>query len=113
VFEIFYKYVTDLKIMPTIVSGVVSPYWAKHPITWLRKRQIDKQRLSEFGQVITQLVKPGKLMITPRISFGEPFTEEELRQAAGTGKLYDAVINRAKNLFQKSSRHFGDFHIQL
>jgi len=109
VFDIFFKYVKDLKIMPTITSGVVSSRWAKHPITWLRRKQIDKQRLSEFGQVITQLIKPGKLMMTPRISFGETFTEEELRQKAGPGNLYDAVINRAKDLFQESGNHFGDF----
>jgi len=111
VFDTFFKYVKDLRIMPTIASGVVSPYWAKHPITWLRKKQIDKQRLSEFGQVITQLIKPGKLMMTPRISFGEPFTEEELRQESGSGKLYDAVIKHAKNLFQESSNYFGDFQM--
>ncbi len=109
VFDTFYKYVKDLKVMLTITSGVVSPRWAKHPITWLRRKQIDKQRLSEFGQVITQLVKPGKLMMTPRISFGEPFTEKELRQEAGSGKLYQAVIKRAKALLQESGKHFGDF----
>jgi hypothetical protein len=31
-----------LKILPIIISGVISPKWAKHPIIWLRKKQIDK-----------------------------------------------------------------------
>ncbi len=55
VFDVFFRYVKDLKVLPTIVSGVISPKWARHPITWLRRKQIDKQRLAEFGQVIYQL----------------------------------------------------------
>jgi len=109
VFDIFFRYVKGLKVLPTIISGVVSPQWAKHPITWLRKKQIDKQRLAEFGQVITQLRKPGKLMMRPRISIGKPFSEEDLRGEIGPGSLTPAVIARARKLYRKSSATFGDF----
>lgn len=109
VFDTFFKYVKDLKLLPMIVSGVVSPKWVNHPITWFRRKQIDKQRLSEFCQVITQLRKPGSLMMTPRISVGVPFSEHDLRQVVGSGKLHHAVIERAKILFRESSSYFGDF----
>jgi len=109
VFDFFFTKVKDLKILPVVISGVVSPKWVKSPITWLRKEQIDQQRLAEFGQVITQLRKPGKLMLSPRISFGEPYSEQDLRQVVGGSKLYQAVLERAKSLFHKSSQHFGDF----
>jgi len=109
VFDTFFKYVKDLRVLPTIVSGVVSSEWVKHPITRLRKKQIDKQRLAEFGQVITQLRKPGKLMLTPRISVGEDFSEQDLRKIVGPGKLLRPVIKRVKALFQESSSYFGDF----
>ena len=109
VFDTFFKYVKDLKLLPMIVSGVVSAKWVKHPITWLRRKQIDKQRLAEFGQVITQLRKPGRLMMTPRISVGVPFSENDLRQVVGSGKLFHSVIERAKTLYQESSSHFRDF----
>lgn len=109
VFDTFYKYVKDLRVLPTIVSGVVSPMWVKHPITWLRSKQIDRQRLAEFGQVITQLIKPGKLMMTPRISVGAHFSEHDLRQMVGHGVLYNAVRERAKALFHQSRAYFGDF----
>ena len=111
VFDIFFPFVKGLKVLPTIVSGVVSPKWAKHPITWLRKKQIDKRRLAEFGQVITQLRKPGKLMMSPRIFIGEPFTEEDLRRKVGVGSLYEAVIARARGLYRESSAFFGDYFI--
>lgn len=108
-FDSFFKYVKDLRILPTIISGVISRKWVTHPLTWCRKNQIDKQRLAEFGQVISQISKPGRLMLTPRISFGSPFTEDDLRQDVGQGSLYPAVIARAKALFSESSAHFGDF----
>jgi len=109
VFDIFFSTVRDLKVMPAVVSGVVSRQWSRHPVTWLRKEQIDRQRLAEFGQVITQILKPGSLLMTPRISFGEAFSESDLRLKMGEGNLRRAVIERAKALFQHSARHYGDF----
>ena len=109
VFDVLFDQVKGLKVLPTIVSGVVSPEWAKHPITWLRKKQIDKQRLAEFGQVITQLRKPGKLMMSPRIFIGKPFSEEDLRHEVGSGSFFTAVIARARKVYRESRLYFGDF----
>ncbi len=109
VFDTFFDYVKGLRVVPTIVSGVVSAAWVNHPITRLRHEQIDKQRLAEFGQVISQLRQPGKLMLSPRISIGRHFSEIELRQIVGSGALYHAVKDRAKELFHQSSAFFGDF----
>jgi len=109
-FDVFFKYVKDLRVLPVIMAGMISPKWVNHPITCLRKKQIDKQRLAEFGQVITQFRKPGRLMLNPEISFGRPFTEDDLRQVVGQGRLYPAVIARAKALFRESSAYFGDFY---
>lgn len=109
VFDTFYTAVKDLKVLPAIVSGVVSAAWARHPITWMRRKQIDRQRLAEFGQVITQLRKPGRLMLNPRVSFGEHFSEQDLRQDVGHGVLFNTVRERALALFRQSSEHFGDF----
>lgn len=108
-FDSFFKYVKELQVLPVIMAGMVSPKWAKHPITWLRKNQIDKQRLAEFGQVITQLRRPGRLMLAPEISIGLPFGENDLRQVVGQGRLYPAVIARVKALFHESRAHFGNF----
>lgn len=98
VFDTFFKYVQDLRVMPTVVSGVISADWAKHPVTWLRKRQIDQQRLAEFGQVISQLLKPGQLMMKPRISIGQHFSEDDLRQVVGHGALLDVAKHYSRNL---------------
>jgi 1-acyl-sn-glycerol-3-phosphate acyltransferase len=109
VFDTFFKYVKGLRVQPAIVSGVVSGDWVKHPITLLRKKQIDRQRLAEFGQVIAQLREPGKLMMKPRLSIGSHFTEQDLRRVVPSGKLLHAVIDRGRALYHESSTYFGDF----
>ena len=109
VFDIFFKYVKDLNVLPVIISGVIAEKWVKHPITWFRRTQIDSQRLAEFGQVIDQLRHPGKLMPTPRISFGKPFTEDDLKRDEETGGVYDGIIARAKEVYHDSSAYFGNF----
>ena len=109
VFDTFFHHVRDLNVMPAIVSGVISSQYVQNPVTWLRKKQIDKQRLAEFKQVIFQLRKPGRLLLTPRVNFGAPFSEHDLRQDAGSGSLSVAVMDRSRALFQQTSTLFGDF----
>jgi hypothetical protein len=109
IFDPFLKYVGHLEILPTILSGVISTDWVHHPITWLRKKQIDKQRLAEFSQVISQLLKPGKLMISPRISIGTPFSGDESREDSRPDSFYQIVKQRARRLFRESGAYFGDF----
>ena len=109
IIDVLFTHLQDLKVLPIIISGVISREWSRHHITWFRKKQIDKQRLAEFGQVITQMKKPGRLFMEPRISFGEPYNEDTLRQDVGSGKLHQAVIERSKALFSESSSYFGGF----
>lgn len=105
--DFFFKHVPGLRLLPTIVSGVVSPKWARHPIALLRRKQIDKQRLSEFGQVITQLLKPGKFMASPAISFGQTISESDLAGQATGGSLLPAVIKVEKDLLKDHCLRFG------
>jgi hypothetical protein len=107
IFDVFYKYVPELRVMPAIMSGVVDKYWSKHPLTWLRRKQIDQQRLAEFGQVITQLVHPGKLMLSPFISFGNPHTKSELLSVSLDDTLHSAITQKGKQLLKEHCQRFG------
>ena len=107
VYDTFFKYVPGLKILPAIASGVVSERWARHPITWLRRKQIDKHRLAEFGQVITQLRHPGKLMITPSVTFGTAVSREELLLEKTGSDLHAGVVALGKNLLDSHVEQFG------
>jgi 1-acyl-sn-glycerol-3-phosphate acyltransferase len=96
--DFFFHHVSNPKILPVIVSGVISPKWAHHPITWLRRKPIDSRRLAEFGQVISQLLVPRKLLLSSFISFGMPATFSELRRESSSEQVLPAVIARGKAL---------------
>jgi hypothetical protein len=96
--EVFLRHVPQTRLLLALVSHVVAPEWARHPITWLRKQGIDKRRLAEFGQVITQLLSPGKLKLTPFVSFASPVTVQELRAESDSEQLLPAIIRREKAL---------------
>jgi hypothetical protein len=107
--DFFFQHVRGLRLMPAIVSGVVSPKWARSPITLLRRKGVDKRRLAEFGQGITQLLFPGKLMFTPYVSFGLPVIMETLRSECGQENVLPAVKARTKALLADHCRIFGGF----
>ncbi len=107
--DFIFQHVPGLQLMPAIVSGVVSSRWVRSPVTWLRRRDIDKQLLAEFGQGITQLLFPGKVMYTPYVSFAPPVTIETLRCESGQESILPAVIARAKALLAEHCRNFGGY----
>ncbi len=70
--EIFLQRVPDLKILITIVGGVLSPAALKHPMTWLRKKRPDRQRIAFIYQLARQLLSGKQLFdLVPRVTFGE------------------------------------------
>jgi hypothetical protein len=105
--DFFFKHVPGLRLLPVIVSGVVSEKWAHHPVALLRRKQIDKQRLSEFGQIITQLLFPRKLILAPVVSFGQSAAEPDLRRETTGDKLLPAIIIREKALLVEHCRVYG------
>lgn len=107
--DFFFHHVPGLQLLPTIVSGVVSPKWAHSPITWLRRKDVDKRRLAEFGQGISQLLFPGKLMFKPYVSFGSPVTFEILVSESSHKNILPAVIAHTKTLLAEHCRIFGGF----
>lgn len=104
--DLFYRAVPDLHIQPSMISGVVSNKWAHHPVTRLRRKQIDKHRLAEFGQVITQLLHPGRFFVTPAVSFGKALSATDIRRETPEGTLHAAVIEKGKALLRE---HLQDF----
>jgi len=109
VFDFFYKSVPGLKILPAIGSGILSKHWAYHSITRLRRKQVDRQRLAEFGQVISQLARPGKLLVTPAVSFGRAVSQEDLAREGVREDFQSAIVARGKFLL---SEHIKQFNLQ-
>jgi hypothetical protein len=96
--NLFLKTVPETRLVLSIVSHVVSPKWRHSLLYWLRQKPLDRRRLVEFGQVIYQLLFPGRLLLSPFISFSTPITVPELHRASGSGDIRAAIISRAKAL---------------
>jgi hypothetical protein len=96
--DLFLRQVPDANVVVTIVSGIVSPRWARHPVTWLKRIDWQKRRLAEFGQVLQQLFFPGRLYVSPRLSFAPPVPVAQLQRESGTNRVLPAVIARGKAL---------------
>ncbi len=102
--ELFLKTVPETNLLLSIVSHVVSQKWRDSILYQLRKEPLDRRRLVEFGQVISQLLFPHKLMLSPYISFAYPVKAEELHRQGGSERILPLIIRRAKTLM---SQHMG------
>ena len=88
--ELFLRHVPQTKLLATIVSGVISPAAMRHPITWLRKTRVDRQRLAFMIQILRQIWSGEELYgLTPRVTFGDVLSgldhavvAQEVEQAA-------------------------------
>jgi hypothetical protein len=70
--EIFLRRVPQTRELVTIVSGVISPSAMRHPITWFRSSQKDRQRLAYIYQINSQVLSGKELFnLRPQVTFGE------------------------------------------
>lgn len=96
--DLFLKAVPQARLQLSIVSHVVSPQWRNSLLHQLRSDPLDQRRLVEFGQVISQLLFPHRLMLSPFISFARPVGVDELRRESGSVQVLPVIIRRAKAL---------------
>ena len=104
----FLRHMPQTRVAVSIISGVLSPRFLNHPATHFRRGRVNKQRLSEFFQVMHQLMSPGNLMVSPNLSFGKAYTAEEL----GVGESRDInlitreIIKKAQDQFKFHAASF-------
>ncbi len=99
---LFMRNVPQAKLAVSLISGVLAPKFLNHPATIFRKGRVNKQRLSEFFQVMYQLLAPGKLMVSPSVSFAAPVTLDGLgvRGSRDIEKITSEIIKKAQEQFQ-------------
>jgi hypothetical protein len=98
--ELFLKVVPEVKVLITITSHVVSPKWRHSLLYHIRRNPVERRRLVEFGQVMTQLLFPGTFGQSPYISFASPVLTGELQKESEYNQLLPAVIARGKLLLK-------------
>ena len=92
--EIFLDRVPKCRVLVTVVSGVLHPRFMHHPVTWLRKKRPDRQRLAMMLQLIQQMLGK-RIDLTPRVTFGELVSEES---AGGRENILPTIIESARRL---------------
>lgn len=101
--ELFLKKVPETKLIVTIASGVLDPAWAKSRSIRIAKPGLERRRLAEFGQVISQLLRPGRKKYNPHISFAPPVTLDDLGH--GKGEAMPNIKARARALLAEHMVH--------
>ncbi|HET6845363.1 MAG TPA: 1-acyl-sn-glycerol-3-phosphate acyltransferase [Anaerolineales bacterium] len=91
---LFLAKVPTTRVVTSIVSHVVDPNYMHHPLTWLKRGRVDRQRLAIMIQIIQQMMGK-KLDLEPRVSFGEAIDWPAAKQA---GDALNAVVLAAKHL---------------
>jgi hypothetical protein len=96
---LFLRNVPNAKVAIAIVSGVLAEDYINHPSTFFRRGRVNKQRLSEFFQVMHQLMSPGKLMLSPSVSFAPVLSLEDLGGGRDIHKITKEIIKKAQDQF--------------
>ena len=98
--DLFLRLVPEAKVIITITSHVVSPKWRYSLLYHLRRGSLERRRLVEFGQVMTQLLFPGTFRQSPFTSFADSVTNDLLHKESGSGRVLPAIISRGKTLLR-------------
>lgn len=88
----------DSQLVVTIVSGVLSARWLRSPITRLQKEVWRQRKLAEFLQLMQQILFPGTLKQTPRVSFAQPVPATALLEEASAADIQQQIVHRAQAL---------------
>lgn len=76
--EIVLRSVPQASVVVGIVSGALARESVRHPITWLRRGRVERQRLAMIVQFIRQM-RGKKVPLMPRVTFGEPVPADALK----------------------------------
>jgi hypothetical protein len=81
---LFARLVPEARVLPAVVRGVLSRRAQRSPVTLLRRKREDRERLGAMLQILSMTMLPGSLPVHVRVDFLEPFPPGEL--AGGPGK---------------------------
>jgi 1-acyl-sn-glycerol-3-phosphate acyltransferase len=96
--EIMIRQVPDTQVMVTIVSGVLSSWSLRNPLTRIRKEINERQKIAEIIQGVQHLFLPRTISVKPRLRFSPPMTFAQVTDRLHSLSPMDAIRNRAKQL---------------
>lgn len=91
--DLFARLAPRLAVVPTVVSGVLSPAALRNPLTFLRRRKEDREWLAATLQMMT----PALRNVTTRVAFGRPVRADDLSESA----VSQAVLGETRRLIER------------
>lgn len=102
---VFMRFAQDTKIVPVLVSGVIWDRTARHPLTWLKRDHVEREKLAAALQLLA-MVTHNERPTTVHVCFAKPLTHAEIGSTE-TQVIHQAVIQRMKGLIQSSRNDDG------
>jgi hypothetical protein len=96
--------VPETRFLPTIVGGVLSPRFHRHPVAKLAPPGWERIKLAEMLQIIHQLALGRRLDIRPAVHFGTPLPLDRLVQADATTSattVMAAITRQARKVLEE------------
>ena len=83
---VFLRIVPDCAVVPLVVSGVLARPAERHPLTLLRRKRADRERLAAMLQVLMHALRPGAWHVRVRVEVPRAFSGRELSAGGGAGR---------------------------
>jgi hypothetical protein len=96
--ELMLHQVPQTQVLLTVVSDVLSARWRWNPFVRMMGDELKQRTVAEFLQVIQSIVLPNYNRITPRVTFSDPFTTDDLAQM-GAG-IMEGMIEQTHFLME-------------
>ncbi len=98
--EIMLRRVPETNLLITLVSNILHQRYVNHIFTRFQKERPDKQRISEFLQVMNQIRSPNKSKLIPNLSVSKPYTIDELVGTDRNADIMRSIQEKAKQLLK-------------
>ncbi len=108
--EVFARLAPQARVVVAIVSGVIWPPSLRHPLTRLRRRPKDRERLAAALQLLAITLRPGLRPGPVRVAFSPSICAGDLLARGDQGTLTRAIAEQARALLEHcQDRAFGAF----
>ena len=94
--ELLLRKVPEANLLISTVSGMISKRYINNPLTRLREKRRDRQRISEFLQVMHQMLLPNTLMLDSRVTFSPPVKYQEILERFETIGVLEGIKEQAR-----------------
>jgi len=120
--EIILRRVPETKLLPAIISGVLSKTAIRVPIIRIQKESWKQRRLAEYFQIAGQILFPKQFLFKPSVSFGHPMMLSEIESIkttiagygddGSTSRVMMTIRNNAIQLLDQHNKNINNIDLE-